>query len=329
MTAVEVSVVIGVVALLVALVLPAVQSARESARMAHCRDNLRQTALALQNHHAARGSLPSFYNGTSLRYPLTEWDLFHMHSWRVPLLPYLEGTSLRAQLDTAALATGPENEAAAQTAVPTFLCPSGDPPTAMGWGVKHHRIAATAGTPLYEIAEADRYYVMRSDYDAMAGIQALPDPFPEQANPSSVEFVRWGVWGWPVFETKTTTGSRLSSYRAGRFADVRDGLSNTISLVERGGKPTALRYGKPEVSAENPDATYPGQVGWSASNTFLWSINADGVGVNESNTQGIHSLHPGGANVALADGSVRFLSDSTTFDMLVALYGRSDGGLPD
>ncbi|QDT16428.1 hypothetical protein CA12_25300 [Alienimonas californiensis] len=326
---VELLVVIGVVALLVALVLPAVHSARESARVTQCRNNLRQTALALQNHHAARGSLPSYYNGTSLQYPLGEWDLFHLHSWRTPLLPYLDQAPLAARLDLAALATGPENEAAAQTPVPTFLCPSGDAPTVMGWGLKHDRLAGLGDVPLEEIPDEDRYSVVRSDYDAMAGIQTLPDPFPEKADSSSVDFVRWGAWGWPVFEQRTTAGSRLSSYRAGRFADVRDGLSNTISLVERAGKPTELLNGKPAVTSGNPNALYPGQVGWSASNTFLWSINADGVGVNESNSRGIYSFHPGGANVAVADGSVRFLSDSTNFETLVALYGRSDGGLPD
>ncbi len=163
----------------------------------------------------------------------------------------------------------------------------------------------------------------------MAGIQVLPDPLPANAIPYSVDYVRWGIWGWAVFDTKTTSGSRLLRYRRGTFRDIKDGLSNTIAIVERGGKPLDILNAKPNVTTENPNAHYPGQVGWSASNTFAWSLNGNDIGVNVSNSGGIYSLHPGGANVAIADGSVRFLLDSTDFNTLVQLYGRSDGGLPE
>ena len=100
-------------------------------------------------------------------------------------------------------------------------------------------------------------------------------------------------------------------------------------MVERSGKPIDLLSGEPNITVHNPNADYPGQVGWSASNTFAWSINSHGIGVNESNSHGIYAFHPAGANVAIADGSVRFLSGSTDFDTLVKLFGRADGGLPE
>jgi prepilin-type processing-associated H-X9-DG protein len=133
----------------------------------------------------------------------------------------------------------------------------------------------------------------------------------------------------PVQDVADATLTQLSQYRPGKFRDVSDGLSNTIAVVERSGKPIFLVNGKHNITPNNPTADYPGQVGWSASNTFSWSINKYGIGVNESNVGGIYSLHPGGANVGIADGSVRFLSDSTDFETLVRLYGRSDGGLPE
>ena len=324
-TLLELLVVISIVAVLVAITVPAIQSSREAARRAQCQVNLRQINDATQSIHAAEGALPSHYNGTALQYPLREWDLFHMHSWRVPLLPNLEQSALQQQLKMDALATAIEYAVVAQTVVPSFICPSGGDPQEMGWGLKY----ASMGIPPKEEQETDRYRVVRSDYDAMAGIQVLPDPLPADSNVSSVEFVRWGIWGWAVFETKTTSGSRLLAYRRGKFSDVTDGLSNTIAIVERAGKPLDLLHGEPRITSNNPDAVYPGQVGWSASNTFAWSINGDNVGVNESNSSGIYSMHPGGANVALADGAVRFLSDSINFDVLVSLFGRSDGGLPE
>ncbi|MBX3427834.1 MAG: DUF1559 domain-containing protein [Pirellulales bacterium] len=322
---VELLVSLGVIAIIMAIALPAIQSARESARRQQCQNNLRQILIATQSHHAATNALPSLYNGASLTYPLAEWDLFHMHSWRVSLLPYMEQSALKVRLNWDALATDDENLPVAQTVVSTYICPSGGNPMDMGWGLKHGSI----GIPPSTITEQDRYRVVRSDYDAMAGIQVLPNPLPPNTNVLSVDHVRWGIWGWPVFETKTTSGSRLARYRQGMFRDVTDGLSHTLAVVERAGKPKDYLNGKLNVTSENPNADYPGQVGWSASNTFVWSINNDTVGVNESNSKGIYSFHRGGANVGIADGSVRFLSDATNFETLVKLYGRSDGGLPE
>ena len=324
-TLVELLVSLGVIAVIMAIALPAIQSVRESTRNLQCQNNLRQILIATQSHHAAINTLPSFYNGTSRQYPLEEWDLFHMHSWRVPLLPYIEQSTLKDQLNWNQLATDELNLPIAQSVVSTFICPSGGDPMDMGWGLKHGSI----GVPEGSITENDRYRIVRSDYDAMAGIKVLPNPLPPNTNADSVDYIRWGIWGWPVFETRAISGSRLSRYRQGKFSDVTDGLSHTIAVVERAGKPKDYLNGKPNVTSDNPNADYPGQVGWSASNTFFWSINADGVGVNKSNSQGIYSFHRGGANVGIADGSVRFLSDWTNFETLVRLYGRSDGGLPE
>jgi prepilin-type processing-associated H-X9-DG protein len=325
MTLLEVLVAIGVIGLILAIALPAIQSAREAARRTQCQNNLRQILLATQNFHDVEGSLPSFYNGTSLEYPLQEGDLFHMHSWRVMLLPYLEQSALREQIVWDALATEDANIPVAQTPVATYLCPSGNDPSHMGWGRRYDAIALDKD----DIQEKHKYHVVRSDYDAMAGIVDWPDSVGAGTDSNSVDFVHWGIWGWPVFEKRTTTGSKLLRYRSGKFRDVTDGLSNTIAIVERAGKPLDLLNGKPNVTEYNPNADYPGQVGWSASNTFAWALNGPGVGVNESNSKGIYSFHPGGANVGIADGSVRFLSDATDFETLVKLYGRSDGGLPE
>lgn len=171
--------------------------------------------------------------------------------------------------------------------------------------------------------------VMRFDYDAMAGIQVLPDPLCKGTNIQFVDHIRWGIWGWPEFETFSITRSRLRRYRKGKFSDVTDGLSNTLAVVERAGNPIDWSKGKPNIRPSNLKAEYPGQVGWPASNSFFWAVNRDGVGINESNSRGIDSFHPRGANVGIADGSVRFVSDSTDFKTLVCLYGRADGGLPE
>ncbi len=314
----EVLVVIGIIAILLAVTIPAVQYSREAARRTQCQNNQRQILLACQAFEATNGALPSLYNGTSLAYPLQEWDLFHMHSWRVELLPYLEQQPLRDKIDWSAMATDPVNKSIREAVVPVYVCPSGaDPLSSMGWG------AAYAELPNLSVPFSGlKYFATRSDYDAMAGIQSLPDA---GSDPLSTKFVRWGVWGWPDFGNGKFAGTNLLRYRAGQLRDVTDGLSNTIAIVERGGKPIDLLHGEPHVTPSNPEAQYPGQVGWSASNTFAWSINENGVAVNVSNSKGIYSLHSGGANVAMADGSVRFLSESTSYEELVKLFSCSGG----
>jgi prepilin-type N-terminal cleavage/methylation domain-containing protein len=65
-TLLEVLIAIGVIAIILAVTLPAVQSAREAARRTQCQNNLRQILAAAHSFHDVEGSLPSFYNGTSL-----------------------------------------------------------------------------------------------------------------------------------------------------------------------------------------------------------------------------------------------------------------------
>ena len=319
-TLLEVVVVVAIIGILLAVTIPAVQYARESARRTQCTNNQRQILQACHAFEGTHGSLPSLYNGTSLAYPLKEWDLFHIHSWRVELLPYIEQQPLRDSITWSSLATDPINKSVAQSVVSLYVCPSGaDPQTNMGWGLSH------ATPPTSVPGAGTKYFMTRSDYDAMAGIQVLPDPMPTGTNPFATRFVRWSIWGWPDFGNGQFAGTQLLRYRAGKFSDITDGLSNTIAVVERGGKPIDLLRGKPNVTPVNPNADYPGQTGWSASNTFAWALNHHKVGINQSNSAGIYSLHSGGANVAMADGSVRFLSESIDFDELVRLFSRSGG----
>ncbi len=314
LTLIETLVSIAIVGILVAILIPAVQAARESARKTHCQNNLKQTALALHAFHNANNNLPSPYNGTSLPYPLKEPDLFHMHSWRAVLLPYLEQSALHDSIDWHSLATDRENESVATTVVSPYICPSGKSPSAsMGRGLRHE----------WE-SQDDTYLVVRSDYDGLAGIWVIPEVIPSGGKDGDTKYVRWGVWGRPTFDNETVSGN-LTHDLAGKFRDVSDGLSNTIMLVERGGRPIHMVDGRPKVTTDNPNAGYHGQSGWSASNTFFWRINYPDVGVNHDNALGIYSDHAGGAYVALADGSVTFLSESTDIAMLAKMIGRSDG----
>jgi prepilin-type processing-associated H-X9-DG protein len=71
------------------------------------------------------------------------------------------------------------------------------------------------------------------------------------------------------------------------------------------------------------------QCGWSASHSLFTLLNRYGVCINQMNEAGMYSFHPAGANIGMADGSVRFLADTTSFQAIMSLYGGSVEGLPE
>lgn len=118
-TLVELLVVIAIIGVLVGLLLPAVQAAREAMRRASCQNNLHQIGLALHNYHAAHNKFPpgaievrpQFPNGKQL-------------AWSAFVLPFMEQSGLHEQIDFKLAFDAPENEPAAATILPGFLCPS-------------------------------------------------------------------------------------------------------------------------------------------------------------------------------------------------------------
>jgi len=104
-TLVELLVVIAIIGTLVGLLLPAVQSARESARTLQCLNNMKQVALAAQGHLTAKKAFPPREGGTGIAGSMTNWPVnglgvantdYHYtnngarRSGFVDLLPYME-----------------------------------------------------------------------------------------------------------------------------------------------------------------------------------------------------------------------------------------------
>src|SRR5687767_3747517 len=136
-TLVELLVVIAIIGVLVGLLLPAVQAAREAARRMQCSNNAKQLGLAFQTYHAATKCFPINYaKRGQAPFPNTGPGIANSgRSWMQMILPYIEQSNLYNTIDftvglqpKSSAPTTPvgRNRIAAQTVVPTFLCPSDD-----------------------------------------------------------------------------------------------------------------------------------------------------------------------------------------------------------
>lgn len=123
---IELLVVVSILVVVTGLLLPAVQSARESARMAACRSNLKQLALAMLHHEGTQGVFPSGGWGPNWL-PMADRasDSGQPGGWAYSVLPYVERLDVaRVIANTSAATSTADYRTVAATPVDTFACPS-------------------------------------------------------------------------------------------------------------------------------------------------------------------------------------------------------------
>ncbi len=162
-TLVELLVVIAIIGVMVGLLLPAVQAAREAARRMSCGNNFKQIGLGMHNYHAAFNNLPmqcgGTHGGTGAVGNNQKWL-----SWAVPLLPFIEQPSLWEQISNPGLlddgstrtpAMGPyvyhASFAPWRTNIGTYRCPS-DPAVPIAGHYGYINYAACHGDAIWGIS---------------------------------------------------------------------------------------------------------------------------------------------------------------------------------
>jgi prepilin-type N-terminal cleavage/methylation domain-containing protein/prepilin-type processing-associated H-X9-DG protein len=282
-TLIELLVVIAIIGVLIALLLPAVQSAREAARRAQCTNNLKQIALAAHNYESANGSFPI---GSPLIWDPSFKYFTESQSTFVSMANFLEQQSIWNAMNFNRSVYTEPNRTVYATGVATLWCPSD--------------------------GDIGRTY----DYGPYLGPMHLVVKFTSYAGCTGTFFpevlLYWSAQSTsdPYFIILTSQINGLYTYnRPRRIADITDGTSNTLMYGERanGLFPAAERncwdWWGDAVTADTLFTTlYP-------INPFR-KIPEVSEEYSDSYVAAPSSFHPGGANFAFCDGSVRFIKDS-------------------
>lgn len=300
-TLIELLVVIAIIAILIALLVPAVQKVREAAARTQCTNNLKNFGLAYHNYLASfKAFPPGGYNGfpgLSAGPPAAGWGLF--------LLPYIDQQPLASTYDWSYPffnTANSTNQTVANTLVPVFTCPSA--PVRQAY-------TSTVYAPLITWQSAP------TDYSPIGSVAAAAYPALGVAAPAD----RTGVLR--ILASASTSGTPI--------AHVTDGTSNTILLAEIAGRNDLYQASGPVGTKVNFNVCgYSGMADPSSVNGSLSGSSPDGATrygngtmINASNQYGLFAFHPGGANILLADGSVRFLQASTSGQVVAALVTKN------
>mgnify|MGYP001142710936 FL=1 len=318
-TLIELLVVIAIIGVLIGLLLPSVQQARESARRMQCGSNLRQLMLAMHSHESGKQLFPAGYLCDTTRNDRDSSTLDGSPGtgWGLQLAPFLEEAAMANNFagvtDPSQGILHPANRNLVSQKFQFFLCPSSagdrDPFVVKDIG----------GSPL-----ASGIELGRSHYVANAGHEEPWGMFPASQS--------WdAIANGPLYRNSTT-----------RQRNVTDGMSTTVFLGEHTSSLSEKSWaGIVPGGASHPTQKFATRIGTAADYAATLVLVHSGPAAAETALYGyevihppnspashvcqMYSDHPGGANVANGDGSVRFVSEFINQDVWRAVSSVADG----
>ncbi|HEX5102843.1 MAG TPA: DUF1559 domain-containing protein [Pirellulaceae bacterium] len=302
---------IAIIGILVSLLLPAVQAAREAGRRASCSNNMHQLAIAMHNYNDIYTALPICYSGDGTASE-TDWG----KGWMVGILPFIEQDTLHKKIRWTPAPSGtshtlgsPENQAVATVTIKSFVCISdGNNGRGAMSGRANVNPATIYGVTNYKACAGANWCTADPSTGAItgqwssAGAQVTEDvkaaPFPNNGNGLDA--------GNGIICRNGSNNPALWH----ELAFVTDGLSNTFAVGE----------------AVPAWCTHTTWWGWNHSTaTCGIPLNykppavLNGTQTMEENAAdylnnySFMSRHPNGAQFAMCDGAVKYITDSVDF----------------
>jgi prepilin-type N-terminal cleavage/methylation domain-containing protein/prepilin-type processing-associated H-X9-DG protein len=341
-TLIELLVVIAIIGVLIALLLPAVQAAREAARRIQCINNMKQMGLALHNYHQSNDCFPP----ACLQQPSGTNNDYSAH---VRMLNGLEqsalynATNFSLPADNTAYGTF-ANSTVTTTRLSGFLCTSAVPPAWTASTLSNYGVTATAtgnsyfvslgtaptvtaasengpfcfdgpnlgirdivdgtsntiGVGEWRIGTGNNGTISIPQDIVIVGVAVAPPAGSTNGNAvpvsvNSVNFLQWAQQCAAAVATKRDPKHTPALGEAWAFGLMASTMGNILLP---------------------PNPKYPNCT------TAVLSAN---VGIQAAGMFTLSSFHPGGANVLMCDGSVKFLKDSTSNNSVWALGSRNQG----
>jgi prepilin-type N-terminal cleavage/methylation domain-containing protein/prepilin-type processing-associated H-X9-DG protein len=357
-TLIELLVVIAIIAVLIALLLPAVQAAREAARRAQCTNNLKQLGLALANYESGMQSYPLAcgqraiwdINNSSGTYGDSGWGNW---SPQALMLSYLEQTnvynSMNFSISAADNCDDGVNGTGEGAVINSFLCPSS--PRANG------KFSDAGNTPwLSGQYPSNNYWgsigpgpCPWTGNSSMRGVFATVTPGTNATRSSSdvtdgtsntIAFSEWKMGDFDQNKLSLTDAINIRTNTVGQFGSWggNTNMPDVGTTVFQTFLNTCVGAARGSVGTNNNKSTVGrcwtmGMLGQTLGTTLLapnpqypncnmesWGGDMDAPGMYN-----MSSYHPGGANVSMCDGSVRFLKSTTNLQTIWSLGSRNGG----
>jgi len=327
-TLIELLVVIAIIAVLIGLLVPAVQKVREAANRMSCGNNAKQLVLACHAYHDSNGRLPSaVMMNTSVSNP-ADYNQNFGPNWIVQILPYIEQDALFKSAATsinnyATVAAENAWRSIRSTEIKTVKCPSeafGNTQFSnLGGSWARGNYGANSGTAMFWTSGGGEQGLMIS-----GGVMAEAS--------GTIGGYSYGVNG-------VSSGGVMTANSKIRLTDIIDGTTNTVMVDELrvGTTATDLRgtWALGQVGASIVAASGRGD---SPGPNIAFSGYDDIQGCTDDQSKGMgccsgcgswqvtaKSLHTGGVQTGLADGSIRFISNSISQRNYQLIHSRADG----
>ena len=325
-TLVELLVVIAIIGILVALLLPAVQAAREAARRMSCSNNLKQVALASHNYHDTYKSLPPMATGRTDNL-----------SGMVTLVRFMEAGNVVDKIDFGTALQPWQGYPGGWDGVeiPGLLCPSGPRPAKGNLGRNSYRfcvgttmrdnndVAANATNGVFQKRRGNNFSEIT---DGTSNTLAFSEVV--MGNPGKPDDVR-GNYAMGVYNIDTVFAANTLNPSVAQLQAVITGCMGT-TVGSQGKYYTSVTMN----TGWQPGSRWNDGRPWYSAFTTVIPPNGPSCGVNYG-SRGLYTasaFHPGGALHALADGSVRFVSetiDQTTYWAVGTKAGAESQALQD